>query len=206
MKIFQAFGGTRREIVHTIMPLDPGVKLLDGTRRKESWTPFPVKIIKNDEYGRPYTRSLCPSLCMGHALILREEAVLRLRPFLSDFGEFLPLQCDEPLQVWHPLRVIDAVDLNECQTWRFSDGRIMNIESYFFIRERLEGIEIFKIPHLNPCPIFFTEKAKDIITGEVGDDLLFKQVWSYAATQPNQSPEPTTTAVMPAAEQPSRRP
>jgi hypothetical protein len=178
MKIFQAFGGKRREIVQTAVPLDPGVELLDGTPRKHSWTPFRVKIIKEDEHHRRFARSLCPSICMSHALVLREEAALRLEPFLATIGELLPLECEEPLCVWHPLRVIDAVDLSRSDVSRFNDGRLMYIRRYEFLPEKIRAADAFKIPGLNICPIFYSEHAMEKISGVLGDDLQFKLLWT----------------------------
>jgi hypothetical protein len=104
----------------------------------------------------------------------------------------LPLNCsDEPLYVWHPLAVINALDISASELRRFESGRIMGITRHAFIGERLSGVEAFKIPDLRVSPIFYTESVVQRISAVVGATVEFKLVWRAVQQGPNQTLEAT---------------
>jgi hypothetical protein len=178
MKILQVIGTDGYELAHPDDGWDPSIDLLDGTPRSKAWKPFRVKIVTHEKNGKPFLRSESPWFCMSHALIFRQDAILKLGQFLSGIGEVLPLRSDhEPLFIWQPISVVDAVDFTKSQVWRFKDGRLMDIRRYSFHRDRIEGFAAFKTPDLRARPIFFSERAADTILDAVGPCLTFMPVW-----------------------------
>ena len=115
--------------------------------------------------------------------------------FSDGIGEILPLQCkDEPLFVWQPLAVIDALDKASSNVRRFKNCRIMRIRRHVFVAARIEGVEAFKIPDLRVSPIFFSEHAVQVISAAVGPGLEFNAVWSSRDEEPNHRVERTATS------------
>jgi hypothetical protein len=193
MKVFTALPADRHELVHPVDAEDweTFYVLLNGRSQKESWRPVAVKIITKEYDGSPFAQTVSPWLG-SYALILKQDGVVELRDYLSRIGEILPLNCsDERLHLWHPLAVIDALDISVSEVRRFESGRIMGITRHGFVAERLRGIEAFKIPDLRVSPVFYTESAARQISRVVGTTVEFKLVWSATEEGPNQMPEAT---------------
>jgi hypothetical protein len=131
---------------------------LDGTSRRDSWSPPPVRVLKSSERKRLKYSDL-PHFS-GHVLVLREPAVDALGELLSPDGELLPLDCvDAPLWLFNCRRVVDALDEEHSQLVRFpSTGRIMLVDSFAFRPEPLLGVNAFKVPQLVRSSLFVTSE------------------------------------------------
>lgn len=149
---------------------------LDGTRRKD-WQPPEMEILNSGEYGESWRYSDFPWF-LHCAPVLRERAVARLRHELEPYGEFLALDCDEPIALFNVTNVIDALDEPSSQILRFDDdGSIMEIQRYQFIPAAIEGHDLFKLP-MRASSIFVTDHLIEKLkrTGLVG--LRFELVWA----------------------------
>ncbi len=155
-------------------------RALNGTPQRDSWIPCPAGICREDDDGSPLLRSESPWMCHSSSLALTESVVSKIGGFLSKIGELLPLDCeDEPLYIWHPLSVVDAVDFDASEgVWGLSGGRVMRIKRPVFIPSKLYGIEAFKIPQMLVSPIFLSENAVRILSGAIGPGLKFHPVWT----------------------------
>lgn len=145
---------------------------INGTVRKDNWTPIPVKIVSGDE-GSHLHSSDSPWLGT-HALIFSKKVIDAIGPLLCEYGELLPLECaDQGLFIFNPLRIIDALDEAGSAITRFENGRIMRISRYAFHRDAVTDVDIFKIPNLRVSPTFVSERFVKIWSsnGLVGLDF-----------------------------------
>src|SRR5262245_53475280 len=129
MKIFTAAPATRHELVHPVDSADWETlyKLLDGRSQTKNWQSIAVTIIKEEHDGSPFAETASPWLG-SFALVFKQDALIRLGNYLSRIGEILPLICSqEPLYVWQPVNIIDALDVGASEVRRFRTGRVMLI-------------------------------------------------------------------------------
>jgi len=149
---------------------------IDGTPRQSSWRPMPVALIHEDRGRR---LSAADSPWHGeHALVFRPRVIDVLGPLLRQYGELLPLLCQEAeLVMYNPTQVIDALDEDQSSIWRFSDGSIMWIQRYAFRAEVIGDIDVFKIPNKRASPTFLSERFVDRWKASGLTGLEFKQVW-----------------------------
>jgi len=149
---------------------------LDGTPRRDRWKPVRVYRLTESPTGAPLAESDLPWLA-SHVLVLREKAVAAF-PALTDHGELLPLECpDADLWVFNALRLIDAVDENASTLVRFSSGRILNIERHVFHPDRVQDVEVFKLPQMPRGWLYVTD---DFVSRAASAGLRgvgFEQVW-----------------------------
>jgi hypothetical protein len=130
---------------------------LDGTPRHSTWSPIPMRLLTEDDSGRPLQRADFPWLG-SHVLILRDRAVQAVGSVLEDYGELLPLDCAQAdLSVLNVCRVVDALDEERSELVRFGTGRIMKIKRAAFREEALAEAHIFKLPQMLRGSIYLTE-------------------------------------------------
>jgi hypothetical protein len=148
---------------------------LDGTRRAD-WQPPQMEILKTREDGEPRQYSDFPWF-LSEAPVLRERAVDRLRRDLEPYGEFLALDCDEPIALFNVTNIVDALDEPNSQIIRFDDGSILDIQRYAFIPEKVEGQDLFKLP-MRASSIFVGGRLVERLkrTGLVG--TRFELAWA----------------------------
>lgn len=148
---------------------------LDGSRRPD-WQPPAMEILKSGDDGEPLKYSDLPWF-LSCAPVLRERAIDRLRQDFEPYGEFLALDCDEPITLFNATNVIDALDEPNSQIVRFDDGSILDIERYAFLPTVIQGHDLFKLP-MRASSVFVSdgliEKLKR--TGLVG--ACFELVWT----------------------------
>jgi len=156
----------------------------DGTIRIAGWRPVRVKLVRQDEGGKPYAESDFPWLG-EHAPVMRPRAVDVLRATLGEDGEMLPLDCPEAdLKVLNVLRVVDALDLERSKLVRFpSTGRIMTVESHIFHAERLRGVKVFKVPELLRTEAFLTDEVVKLVESSGLKGVGFRLVWDEASAR-----------------------
>jgi hypothetical protein len=156
----------------------------DGTSRSAGWRPVPVKLVKQDERGKPYAESDFPWLG-EHAPVMRPRAVGVLRSMLGGDGELLPLDCPgADLKVLNVLQVVDALDLERSKLVRFpSTGQIMTVESHVFHAERLDGVKVFKVPELLRTEAFVTYEVVNLIQSVGLKGVGFRLVWDETSAK-----------------------
>lgn len=133
---------------------------IDGTPRSRGWKPIRMELI-GENMGRRLTRSDSPWFG-SDALVFRPRALQVLEPLLTDYGELLPLECDDAeLVMYNPTCVIDALDREKCSFERFSDGTIWSINPFIFRPEAIANVDIFKIPDLRASPTFLSQRFVD---------------------------------------------
>jgi uncharacterized protein DUF1629 len=154
----------------------------DGSARAKAWTPVPMRLVTEDEQGRPLRSSDGPWLGK-HAPVLRLEASLALAPILANDGELLPLECDEAaLVVFNTTTVLDALDLARSTVVRFpSTGRIMKVTSHVFRAERLRGVHAFKVPELLRGSVFVTDEVVSAAQAARLGGVGFRLAWDTSA-------------------------
>jgi hypothetical protein len=151
---------------------------LNGISRKSTWQPITMEIIHEDE-GRKFLESDAPWLG-PHALIFRQAAVQTMGQMLNEFGELLPLQCDEAeLSIFNATQILDALDEAASSIVRFSTGRIMTIERYAFRPDTIKDNHIFKIPNLRASPTFVSNHFAQLWKSSGLKGLGFTKVWSF---------------------------
>lgn len=153
-------------------------RAFDGSRRRESWKPVAVRLVKEDEQGRRLLESDVPWLGK-HSPVLRSRAVEGLGSLLSGNGELLPLESEEAkLEVLNVTSVLDALDEERSTLVRFpSTRRIMKVKTYAFHSEVIARADVFKIPQLLRGSAFVSEEVVRAAkrAGLVG--VGFRQVW-----------------------------
>lgn len=148
---------------------------LDGTPVRD-WSPPRMEFLDVDGNGEPRCYSDFPWLG-SHAPIVRERARDRLTPLLLRYGEFLPLDCDEPVWLFNVTHVIDALDEEASAIVRFDDGDILDIERFVFRSEAIGEALVFKLPMRASCTFVTAPLVSRI--GSLGlEGVRFELLWT----------------------------
>lgn len=145
----------------------------DGASMKNTWTGaeafsfIPEKLPKGDTPG-----------FSTHIPVLSSRAVAALSDLLEENGELLPIACDkEDYYLFNVTRVVDALDESNCELDRFPNGRIMDVVRYSFFPDKLEGVNVFKIPQAVLMDVFVTDLfVQRVKTAGLGG-FKFREVW-----------------------------
>ena len=151
---------------------------LHGNQQLAAWHPPRVDFLRARENGFPLEYSDFPWLT-GGVLILRARALQVLGPTLGDYGEVLPLVCDEPVSLLNVTTLIDALDNEASRVACFDDGSILEVEKYVFRPEAIGEAQLFRLPAdvLRQSPIYLQEPLVRRI-GESGlSGVAFDLVW-----------------------------
>jgi len=163
------------------LPVDSsGFELLRnlyGAPMGAAWKPLAMRLLKEDDSGRKRERAALPWYGT-EVLILRQEAVEKLRPLLLEAGEILPLACEEAeLSLWNVTNVVDSLDYDRSEFWRSpSSGGIMRITKHVFRAHMLGPQPAFKLPGL--LPIYLGSRFVDEVVASGLTGMAFKQVWA----------------------------
>lgn len=151
----------------------------DGTPVAGSWAPPRVEVLVDKE-GADRPPGDFPSLG-GYAPVFSRRAADVLRDVLEDAGELLPLDSpDGTYVVLNVTRVLDALDEDRSEVRRFkSTGRIMNIDRYQLIPDRIGDAGIFKLGQIPRMYTFVTDRfvRRVLDAGLEGFDFS-RKVWS----------------------------
>jgi hypothetical protein len=180
LKIFLPLNATGYEICHPLREQDFETVnvLVNGQSRRESWPQIPFQIFRED-LGESLIESDAPWL-ERHALIFRPKVVDKMGDFLLKYGELLPLLCaneKEKLFLYNPTQVLDALDETRSSIVRFDSGRIMMIDRYEFLAEKIKSAEIFKIRQLRVSPTFVSQTFVSLWKKSELKGLKFDEVW-----------------------------
>jgi len=154
----------------------------DGSAKLAGWEPVQMRLVREDEHGRPLLPADVPWLGK-HAPVLKENASAALGSLLAKDGELLPLACDEAtLVVFNVTTVLDALDVDRSALVTFrSTGRIMKVKSHVFRPERLRAVHAFKVPQLLRGSAFFTDEVVVAVERAGLSGVGFRLVWEGSA-------------------------
>jgi hypothetical protein len=179
MKIFKPLGEEDYELAHPVNSEDFETfnLLVNGVPRRDTWQPVRMKLVTEDEHGRPWRESDAPWLG-SDALILRPRAIQALEPLLLANGELLPLECEQtPLAMFNPTHLVDALDEETSEVRRFEDGRIFHIRTHVFRRDIIQSLQAFKIKSLRVSPTYVGEQFVEQWKAAGLRGLTFTPVW-----------------------------
>lgn len=135
----------------------------NGKPLRSFWMPLSVKVLYDDDQNKNLPASDFP-LLFSTLPVFSERAVKLLEPLLKGDGELLPLSCNEGNYVaFNVTRVVDALNAEQSDLVRFSDGKIMDIRRYVFDRDKLTNGDLFKIPQTPQGKVFVTDKFKEAV-------------------------------------------
>lgn len=148
----------------TVNP-DPSSPLLWFNDKKSvaaNWIPVEVEIEWYNFYDKKKKKKLAPADFPSHSLgsiIMSKHAAESLRDYLPPYGELLPLRCNEAeFWVLNVLKEVDALDKERSSPlYKETEkrppflpiGEPIGISTpYAFFTERLENIDLFRVPEL----------------------------------------------------------
>jgi hypothetical protein len=140
------------------------------------WRAPRMHFIREQEDGTARQYSDFP-WCLHNVLVIRERALQSLQPMLAEYGELLPLLCEEPVSLFNVTNIVDALDEERSTIVRFDDGQVLAIEKHVFRPKLIAGAEIFRLPG-RASNIYLHETLVRRI-GELGlMGLAFEMVWA----------------------------
>ncbi len=140
---------------------------------------IPVEIRRRSALGQTVPRGDFPQLT-SHVPVFSEHALEALRPLLAGNGEFIPLNCancKEPYVAFNVTRVVDALDLPNCEVKHFSSGRLMRVLAYAFHAEKVRGLTIFKLPQFPLGSVYVTDAFERAVREKDLKGFDFQLVW-----------------------------
>lgn len=147
------------------------------------WRAPRVSFIRQREDGAARQYSDCP-WCLHNVLVIRDRALRALMPLLQGYGEILPLHCEEPVSLFNPTTIIEALDEERSTIARFDSGEVMAIERHVFKPDAIGNVEIFRLP-VRASSIYLHETVVRHV-GELGlAGLAFELVWTDETVAPS---------------------
>lgn len=152
----------------------------DGQRRTELWRPVRMKRLTISEQGGPLSPSDFPACSGGDMLVVGRAARDKLGTVLEQYGELLPLLCDDgDFWVLNVTRLVDALDESNSQLMRASDtGAILMIRKHAFRPAALDQAHLFKLPQTARGLIYVTDPFVQLASTSGLKGLEFVQVWA----------------------------
>lgn len=149
----------------------------DGRPLAATWKPIGVRRVRADE-RQEFKPSDFPWLG-SDALIMRRSAVDALHEILEANGEVLPLSTNDGVDLFVlNAHVVDALDEANSSLMKFpGTNRIMRIRKVAFVASKVEGIDVFRLPH-RASPTYMSERFVERVKGAGLRGLVFKEVWS----------------------------
>jgi hypothetical protein len=153
----------------------------DGSSQSNKWWPRVMERFNEKPKLGDYISKLG-----GEVIILEKKAIEKLKPLMSNV-EILPLICD-----FGDYRAINVMDVIDCINYEKSDfkqfsakpanwedwrPRIMRFIKYEFIKEKIEGYNIFKIIDKPQSAIFVNETFVNSVKEHGITGFAFKLVW-----------------------------
>jgi hypothetical protein len=162
------------------------IRRLDGTSKKNSWTPFKVRLVTVDDKARPLSESDFLELA-ANAPVLRQRAVDAVGHLLQSEAELLPLWCDTAsLWLLNVLNVVDAFDVERSDYAVFPNTkRIFHVRKYAFIADRLEGVGVFRAPQLLTYSVYLTDQVVEAVEHSGLKGARFRPIWQSDAMNPS---------------------
>ncbi len=118
----------------------------------------------------------------SHIPVLSQRGVDVLAELLASAGEMIPLSCTNCQGRHVAMNVtclLNALDVDRSKVERFkSSGRITRVLRHEFLKERLSGATIFKIPETAVQRIYVTEKFVQAVAASGLRGFVFELVWT----------------------------
>ncbi len=174
MKVFKLGVADGRELVVPAPLTGTVLNSVAGVQQGDAWRPIAVELCTEDDGQRLQTVD-CPFLNSAF-LVIKDQALPRVRDALAPYAEFLPLHCPQAaMSAVNVLTIVDALDDKRTEGSRFSDGRLMIIDRHFFHSDRVPVEGMFRTPR-RASPIYCTEPTADFLRQQLtGLDL--REVW-----------------------------
>lgn len=176
--VFKTYHTEEVEYISPINKTDYDQATFDGSSVAATWKPIRVMRVTKEE-GRRYVPGDLPSSSLGD-LVLNRKAKDKIGAFLEQYGELLPLACDDG-EFWtlNVTCMIDALDESKSSVMRSKDpGRLLMIHKFTFRPEALENAVIFRLPQYARGSIFVTTPFVELIKSSGLTGLVFKQIWA----------------------------
>ncbi len=165
----------------TLEPVDQGMyeryRSFDGKPLSSPLDTLPVKVMG----GKGISAGDFPGLAF-HIPVFGQRGVNVLADLLASAGEMIPVSCTNCQDKYVAMNVtclINALDVDKSKVKRFkSSGRIMRVLRYEFLKERLSGATIFKIPETALQRIYVTEKFVKEVAASGLRGFVFELVWT----------------------------
>ncbi len=146
----------------------------DGRSLKYTWT-------GKEKFGfvqKRFPKGDTPSLST-HIPVFNLKAAKVLMDFLEPNGELLPITCNgESFFLFNVTRIVDALDEPNCKLERFDDGGVMYVDEYAFLKEKLAGETVFKLPQLPLGWVYVTDPFVKRVRAAILKGFEFRHVWS----------------------------
>ncbi len=157
-----------------------------GTSIGAAWRPLPVETYE-EEVREKRLPSDCPGL-FGSLPVFSLRAVKILQPILDGNGELLPLDFEQgEYFAFNITRVVDALNEAGSEIVRFPDGKkVLAIKQFSFVPQKLEGVDIFKLPQQPLGMAFVTDRFVQAV--RQSDLVGFNFEWLWASEQRSSSP------------------
>lgn len=152
-----------------------------GGKKKLSLIPHDLDYFKTHFIGKPMNQGWQPPPVTIHGKSLRlhdfigwmskapvcsEKAKVNLEPVIGSFVEFLPLTelRGKPYYAMNVLKVVDCLDAarSEIDYFDHDPKRIMVINTFAFVPDRVENVPIFRVPQPT-SHVFVTRKFIDVV-------------------------------------------
>lgn len=140
------------------------------------WLAPRMSFIRQKDDGTRRCYADCP-WCVHTILVFRSRALSLVQPVLGAAGEFLAAKCDEPVTLFNPTTIIDALDDEKSVVARFDSGEILAIERHAFKPDLVADAEIFKLPG-RASNIYLRETAVRQLDRLSLAGLAFDMVWT----------------------------
>lgn len=148
---------------------------IDGTPRRATWKPIPMKIMRKALRHR--VKPSDSPFSSSSELIFRPSAIEKMKPILDAHGELLPLACpDAELWVFNPTIVLDALDNKASIGSRDADGEFIIIDKYAFHAGVVKGVDMFKLANWRASPTFVSDRFVDLWHASRLRGLVFKEM------------------------------
>lgn len=145
MKVYNFEGAKGYEILHPVD--DDGYEkfaILNHSPLQTKWTPQRVRRVRPSK-REGFRPSDAPFACLSSIFVLRRSSVDALRDILDAYGELLPLEDEEGVELYaYNPRALYALDHALTVGSRDESGRVYLPNNHVFIPSVVEGVDIFR--------------------------------------------------------------
>ncbi len=178
-KVYRFWEGEEFEVLLPVNDCDFDRLTFDGSLLRDTWKPVAVKRVKTNENGKILLASDFPGGSLGD-LIVSSHARALIGSVLEQYGELLPLTCDEG-DFWtlNVTSLVDALDEAMSEILRApTSDRLLMVYKHAFRPEKLRNVMLFKLPQLKRSTVFVTDEFVNLIRSKDLVGLRFKQIWA----------------------------
>lgn len=179
-KVYKLRYGEGFEWLLPVNQADFDLLRFDGQPRSGSWKPVEMRRLKVSEQGNPLQPCDFPACSGGDMLIMSRAAREKIGSCLEQYGELLPLSCDEG-EFWalNVTKLLSVLDESSSQLLRASDtGAILMIRKYSFRHADLGQADLFKLSQTIRGLIYVTDNFVELIKWSGLTGLEFVLVWA----------------------------